>query len=84
MALKLPESPRYLVSKNRLDEARNVLVKYTNEANPDLKLEQIKISFGQSEMTLFSIKKCFYQAKPYLYQLFGWQQSCFCCTVHWY
>lgn len=46
MALKLPESPRYLVSKNRLNEAKNVLVKYTNETNPDLKLEEIQISLG--------------------------------------
>lgn len=46
MALKLPESPRYLVSKNKLDEAKYVLIKYANEPAPDLKLKQIQASLG--------------------------------------
>lgn len=46
MALKLPESPRYLVSKNRLNEARAVLVEYTAEKDPDVKLVQIQKSLG--------------------------------------
>lgn len=46
MALKLPESPRYLVSKNRLNEAKSVLVEYTAEKDPDTKLAQIQKSLG--------------------------------------
>ncbi|WP_439287930.1 sugar porter family MFS transporter [Lonepinella sp. BR2904] len=46
MALKLPESPRYLVSKNKLTQAKQVLVDYTGELNPDDKLQQIKQSLG--------------------------------------
>lgn len=46
MALKLPESPRYLVSKNRLNEAKSVLVEYTAEKDPDTKLVQIQKSLG--------------------------------------
>lgn len=49
MALKLPESPRYLVSKNKLDEAKNVLKKYTGESCPETKLAQIQKSLGNLE-----------------------------------
>lgn len=49
MALKLPESPRYLVSKNKLEEAKYVLTKYTRESNPETKLVQIQKSLGNLE-----------------------------------
>ncbi|KAK0619094.1 general substrate transporter [Immersiella caudata] len=39
----LPESPRYLMSKDRLDEAKEVLIKYHAEGNPDSPFVQAEI-----------------------------------------
>ncbi|WP_233127119.1 sugar porter family MFS transporter [Rodentibacter sp. Ppn85] len=55
MALKLPESPRYLVSKNKLEEAKKILIKYANEPEPELKIKQIQNSLGNLE-EIVSIK----------------------------
>lgn len=49
MALRLPESPRYLVSKGRDAEARAVFVKYVGEKEPDAKIESIKQTLGNLE-----------------------------------
>lgn len=48
MALRLPESPRYLVSQNKLEQAKAILVKYTGEEQPDNKVAQIQQSLGNT------------------------------------
>ena len=42
MALKLPESPRFLVSKGKDEEAIEILIKYVGEKNPKDKILSIK------------------------------------------
>jgi SP family sugar:H+ symporter-like MFS transporter len=42
LALTIPESPRYLVAKERLDEARSVLRSVLGNIDLDAKVEQIK------------------------------------------
>ncbi|KGQ71071.1 sugar transporter [Chelonobacter oris] len=54
-ALKLPESPRYLVSKNKLEEAKQVLIKYSGEQAPDAKILSIRHSLGNLD-EMISIK----------------------------
>jgi SP family sugar:H+ symporter-like MFS transporter len=44
LALTLPESPRYLVAKGRIAEARNVLIRVLGERGLATKFEQIRAS----------------------------------------
>ena len=46
MALKLPESPRYLVTLGKEKEAAEVLGKYVGESDPLRKVEEIRLSLG--------------------------------------
>lgn len=46
MALKLPESPRYLVTLGKDKEAADVLTKYVGESNPLEKVREIRSSLG--------------------------------------
>lgn len=46
MALRLPESPRYLVGLGKNKEAAMILSKYVGEANPEEKVEEIKKTLG--------------------------------------
>lgn len=46
MALKLPESPRYLVTLGKESEAAEVLKTYVGENNPLRKVEEIRMSLG--------------------------------------
>lgn len=46
MALKLPESPRYLVTLGKDKEAADVLTKYVGESNPLEKVKEIRSSLG--------------------------------------
>ncbi|WP_084622258.1 sugar porter family MFS transporter [Demequina oxidasica] len=48
-ALRLPESPRYLVGKHRNDEAAVVLREFTGEADVHLRIEQIQESLGTDD-----------------------------------
>lgn len=46
MALRLPESPRYLVTLGKESEAAEVLKTYVGENNPMRKVEEIRMSLG--------------------------------------
>lgn len=46
MALKLPESPRYLVTLGKESEAAEILKTYVGESNPMRKVEEIRMSLG--------------------------------------
>ncbi|WP_228373610.1 sugar porter family MFS transporter [Demequina soli] len=48
-ALRLPESPRYLVSKHHDDEAAEVLEQYTGMTDASAKIAEIRESMGQDE-----------------------------------
>lgn len=46
-ALRLPESPRFLVARGDLDRASQVLYDFTGESDVNLKIQQIKASLGE-------------------------------------
>ncbi|WP_084105133.1 sugar porter family MFS transporter [Demequina sp. NBRC 110056] len=48
-AMSLPESPRYLVGKHRLEEAAAVLRTFTGEKDVDHKVDEIHQSLGDDE-----------------------------------
>lgn len=44
MSLTIPESPRFLISKHRISDAKVILTKLLGEANIDVKIERIRKS----------------------------------------
>jgi MFS transporter, SP family, sugar:H+ symporter len=48
-ALRLPESPRFLVARGDVDRASQVLYDFTGEPDVNLKIEQIRASLGQEK-----------------------------------
>lgn len=47
LALRMPESPRYLVAAGRTEEAKRVLTETVQDPNPDRTIEQVQASFNQ-------------------------------------
>src|SRR5690606_16228758 len=47
MALRLPETPRFLVARGKVDKASQVLLDFTGETDVNLKVEQIRTSLGE-------------------------------------
>lgn len=64
VALRLPESPRYLVSKNREDEALHVLAEYTGEPNPVEKVALIKATQGEDRGHVRDLRGPSFGLKP--------------------
>ncbi|BDZ42334.1 MFS transporter [Paraoerskovia sediminicola] len=65
VAMTLPESPRYLVGKNRDEEAAQVLRDYSGEADVDHKIADIHTSLGKDEKrTLGDLKGSTFGLKP--------------------
>jgi len=60
----LPESPRYLVAKNRDAEAIGVLEKYTGEPNAAAKVSEIGATLGADEGKLSDLKGSSFGLKP--------------------
>ena len=64
-ALRLPESPRYLVAKQRLEEAASVLRAYTGEKNVDDKVNEITASLGDDKkQSLSDLRGTSFGLKP--------------------
>ena len=49
MALRLPESPRFLVARGDVDRASQVLLDFTGETDVNLRIEQIRSSLGRED-----------------------------------
>ncbi|MGM7670642.1 sugar porter family MFS transporter [Microbacterium sp. A93] len=49
MALRLPESPRFLVARGRIDEASRVLYDFTGELDVNLKIEEIRSTLNAEQ-----------------------------------
>jgi SP family sugar:H+ symporter-like MFS transporter len=64
-ALQLPESPRFLVGKGRLDEAARVLTEFSGEDDVTAKVTEIKTSLGDdSERKLRDLRGSSFGLKP--------------------
>lgn len=64
-ALMIPESPRYLVDNQRLDEARRVLHDYTHEPDPDGKIKEIATTLErESKESLRDLRGAMLGLKP--------------------
>ena len=48
-ALRLPESPRFLVARHDDEQAARILADYTGETDPQHKIKQIRFSLGNDE-----------------------------------
>lgn len=53
MALRLPESPRFLIARDKLDEASRVLYNFTGETDVNLKIQQIQTSLKRERSESF-------------------------------
>ncbi|MFT4230349.1 MAG: sugar porter family MFS transporter [Microbacterium sp.] len=54
LSLRLPESPRYLVTVGRLDDARRILAKDVGDPNPAGKLAEIQASLSNDHRPSFA------------------------------
>ena len=65
IALRLPESPRFLVGKHREDEAEAILLKYSGEDDTAGKVAEIRASLGDEEkQTLRDLRGNSFGLKP--------------------
>jgi sugar porter (SP) family MFS transporter len=65
MALRLPESPRFLVARGKTDKASQVLYDFTGETDVNLKIQEIKESLGdESKESLKDLRGDRFGLKP--------------------
>ncbi|ROR73832.1 sugar porter family MFS transporter [Bogoriella caseilytica] len=64
-ALRLPESPRFLVARGKLDQASQVLYDFTGVANVNLKIEEIRATLDhEREQSLGDLRGDKFGLKP--------------------
>ncbi len=57
LAARIPESPRFLMARNRLDEARDVLAQIMDPAEATAKMAEIKASFTAGQAGLSGLRR---------------------------